>query len=290
MISRRRVAEKLVRATGLPALATRLGGRDRAAIALYHDPRPEVLDAHLGYLGRRFTFTTLHVLAEALAKRDWSLVPERALVVTIDDGYRRNRELLPVFRRHGVRPTLYVCTSIVGTHRRFWFDEVEGARRFKEMPNVERLKHLREEYGFEPTHEYPQRERQVLSDAEIEEMSEWVDFEPHTRFHPILPRCDDDEAREEIVGSRRELERKLGRPCTHFAYPNGDCGDREVEILAGAGFLSGRTTRVGWVGPDTDPYRLPIRPTTDDASVDMLAIQISGLHMSLRAWLRGLRP
>ena len=54
---------------------------------------------------------------------NWARVPERALVVTFDDGHRGNHRLLPIFRRYGIRPTIYLCSQIVGTQRGYWVNE-----------------------------------------------------------------------------------------------------------------------------------------------------------------------
>jgi hypothetical protein len=63
-----------------------------------------------------------------------------------------------------------------------------------------------------------------LSVRQVKQMRARVDFQSHTRFHSILTRCDDVECEQEITGSRRDIERLTGRPCLHFAYPNGTMG------------------------------------------------------------------
>lgn len=275
----------LVRASGLARLVQRLVGPSRVGILVYHHPRPEVLDRHLRYLRTVGHAVPLDTLVEALRRRDFSRIPPRSVVVTIDDGHRSNRELLDVLARHGVVATIFLCTRIVGTRRRFWWTALDPSetRRLMRVPNSERERHLRERLGLAPEDEV--EERQALSFEELAEMAQLADFEPHTRFHPILPLCDETECRKEIVGSKRDLERLLGRPCRHFAYPNGAHTEREVEIVRAAGFASARTIEHGWNGVDTDPYRLKVLGIDDTASINALAAHLAGVGV-LRDLLR----
>ncbi len=54
-----------------------------------------------------------------------------------------------------------------------------------------------------------------------------------------------------------------------------------------AGFASARTTELGWAQPSSDLFRMGTFGVTDDASVDMMAVQISGLSGYLRRLARG---
>lgn len=53
-------------------------------------------------------------------------LPERAVVVTFDDGYIDNLEqALPILRRHGIPATLFVTTCNIDSDREFWWDRLE---------------------------------------------------------------------------------------------------------------------------------------------------------------------
>src|SRR5207237_641527 len=43
----------------------------------------------------------------------------------------------------------------------------------------------------------------------------------HTRTHPALPLESEEKVLDEVAGSRRALEHRLGVPVRHFAYPGG---------------------------------------------------------------------
>jgi peptidoglycan/xylan/chitin deacetylase (PgdA/CDA1 family) len=150
------------------------------------------------------------------------------------------------------------------------------------LPHRKRLEILRQRFGFTPTTEYPEEGQQALSAVEIAELAGCVDFESHTCFHPSLVTCSDEECEAELRESKRDLEKLLGRECRHFSYPNGDYSEREVRLARAVGYLSTRTVDVGWNDVRTDPFRLRITGVTDDASIHLLAAQLSGITMYLR--------
>jgi peptidoglycan/xylan/chitin deacetylase (PgdA/CDA1 family) len=272
-----------IRASGIPLLVRHAVARRKATILVYHDPSPEVLESHLRYLAPRYRFVTLDRLVDAIRTRDWSGMPPHSAVLTIDDGHRGNARLGPLFEKYGVRPTLYLVSRVVGTSRHFWFRHV-GEACYPLMPhaNARRLALLRERFGFTLTSEYAPDERHALSAEEIAVLGRSMDFGSHTCFHPILTTCSDEECERELRDSKRDLEALVGRECRHFSYPNGDYSERELRMAREAGYLSARTVDVGWNDVDTDPYRLRIIGVSDDASLNVLAVQLSGFTMFLR--------
>jgi peptidoglycan/xylan/chitin deacetylase (PgdA/CDA1 family) len=62
----------------------------------------------------------------------------------------------------------------------------------------------------------------------------------HTLTHPHLTQLDDLALREELTGSKAELERRLGR-CETLAYPYGDHDERVVAAAGAAGYAAAGT-------------------------------------------------
>lgn len=269
------------RATGVASAIRRRAGRSRVGILVYHDPTPERLDAHLGYLrSRDIPVIPLDALVDALHTQDWSEIPGESVVLTFDDGHKRNAELTPVLERHDAHATVYLCSQVIDTHRRYWWNVAEDDRQdLKLVSNEERERLLEERYGFSDTREYDAPD--AVSREDLETMKERFTFASHTRFHPILPACTPRRRASEIVDSRDEIEELTGTPCRHFAFPNGDFTDADVALARSAGYRSARSTRMGWNGPDTDPYALRIIGVDDTASVSCLAADLGGF-----GWLR----
>ena len=266
--------------------------RNRVTILMYHDAKSAVFARHIAYLWHHYTVISLDTLVSAIHQKDFSRIPAKSVVITIDDGHAGNIELLPLFKQYRICPTLFVCTQIVDTHRHFWF-KIEGQskaerEKLKRLPNVERLAFLKHAADFEPEKTYP--ERQALNIAEMKEMIADVDFQPHTQFHPILPHCTEAECRQEILGSKLDLEKLLDVECSHFSYPNGDYTEREIEIVKTAGFRSARTTDIGWNTQKTAPYRLKTVPIADDAGLTLFRAQLTTIPQRLNGWVNAVLP
>lgn len=284
------IVATLVCLSGMPLLIREWVCRCRVTILLYHDPKPAIFAKQIAYLSRHYTIIPLDTLVTALHRNDFSQMPPKSVVITIDDGHAGNIALLPIFKQYQIRPTLYVCTQIIDTHRHFWF-KIEGhakaeKERLKRLPNADRLARLKETTDFEPEKVYP--DRQALNIAEMKEMTESVDFQPHTRFHPILPRCTETECKQEVLESKTDLETLLGMTCSHFSYPNGDYTEREIEMVKAGGFRSARTTDVGWNTLDTSLYRLKTVPITDDAGMTLFRAELTTIPQRLSRWVNSL--
>jgi peptidoglycan/xylan/chitin deacetylase (PgdA/CDA1 family) len=264
--------------SGLPALTRFLLWRDRVAVLLYHDPDPATLDSHLAYLKRYCDFVPMSEVNTPGKGR-------RRAALTFDDGHVGNAALLPIFIKHGVRPTIYICSSIVAHERTHWWltpsAQHAGVKRLIKLPNSQRLEELARR-GFQQDVRSDEAPVSGLSREQIEAMLPYVDFQSHTRFHPTLTRLDDQECIEELAQSKREVEQLTGVPCEHFAYPYGRYGSREVAMLKATGYKTGRTTAVGWNDERSDPFRLSAFDIEDDSSVPWFAAQMTGVPLAWR--------
>jgi len=267
---------KLITFSGLPWFIREVLTRNKAGILLYHEPTPKNLEKHLKFLSKRYNFITLDLLVEAISNKDWSKIPPRALVITIDDGHQSNYLLLEVFKKYQVKPTIFACSQIVNTQRHFWWkNNYPNHYELKMLSRKEMLKKLKEKVDYFPERNY--KDRQALNLDELEQMKPFIDFQAHTCFHPILPLCENHESKQEIQKCKTDLEQLLKQPIKHFAYPNGDYTQREITYLKEAGYLSARTVKFGWNTIETDPFQLPILSSNDDISTDKLSAQITGI-------------
>lgn len=62
----------------------------------------------------------------------------------------------------------------------------------------------------------------------------------HTLAHMEVVACGEDEAREQIVGSKAWIEAVTGRRCSVFCFPSGRFGVRDLRIASQAGFAGVR--------------------------------------------------
>jgi poly-beta-1,6-N-acetyl-D-glucosamine N-deacetylase len=262
-----------LRLSGLPWLLRETVQRRRTTILVYHDPSPRTLEDHLRALGRRYTFVSL---AEYVSSRTEgsSRLPRKSLVITLDDGHAGNHELRGVFERMHVRPTIFVCTGLIGTRRGFWFLHAADVETLKRLPNDERVATL-EASGFSPDADQPRRE--ALSNDEVGSLANVADIQSHTVTHPILPTCTDEQAGVELEESKRQLEQSFGVAVYALAYPNGDYSDRELSLARAAGYTCALTVDGGSNTSATNPFRLRRIAVDDRDSVDAAIVKASGL-------------
>jgi peptidoglycan/xylan/chitin deacetylase (PgdA/CDA1 family) len=80
--------------------------------------------------------------------------------------------------------------------------------------------------------------------TELKEINEnkTITIGSHTVSHPVLTKCSDVESSYEINFSKEELENIINKQVKYFAYPNGNYGLREIEILKNNGYTAAFST------------------------------------------------
>lgn len=255
--------------------------RRKMTILLFHDLGVQDAERDFSWLKRHYNIISLNNYLDAVT--NGGSLPNKAIVITFDDGHIGNFDLLPVIKRLQIPITIFLCSGIVGTRRHFWFkhsDEVmPRLTSLKRVSEKDRLKQL-QQLGYEALREYD--DRQALSKDEIDEMSPWVDFQSHTCFHPILPQCDDKTAEEEIVKAKTQLEQEYGFTIRSLSYPNGDYSDREIQFAKQAGYECGITVDAGYNDRGTDLFRLKRVSVNDAKTMDELIVKASGCYVLLK--------
>ena len=248
---------------------------DGAVILLYHrvvdlpvDPfcmaiAPEDFDEHLRIIKADYEPLGLSELADAVRE---GRVPRGGVVVTFDDGYADNLEIAkPMLESHGVPATVFVATGYVGAAREFWWDELERL-----LPEVSREGQLMElqwklrhstaeqidtalEQLRERTWEGVRASHRPLTVEQLRSLTSGalIEVGAHSRHHANLAGSTPESQREELEGSRSDLEGWLGQPVRGLSFPfgrrNRDYSSRTVRIARAAGFeyaVARGTTRV----------------------------------------------
>lgn len=171
---------------------------------LWFDCTPKELTDQLDWLVRRgATFVTLEALEDHLKGR--RPLPPRSIAITFADNYEGfYKWALPILRTRRIPVTMFVHTDFVGN------------RNGRPKMNWSQLREL---------------DREGL-----------VTIASQTRSHPADVRTlSDAKLREEMVGSKRALEAKLGHEVAFIAYPNGKCDDRVAKAAQAAGYRLGFT-------------------------------------------------
>jgi peptidoglycan/xylan/chitin deacetylase (PgdA/CDA1 family) len=82
------------------------------------------------------------------------------------------------------------------------------------------------------------------------------ELDAHSVTHPDLRKVSADRLRDEVAGSRRELQQSFGVPVDFFAYPYGRQNARVRAAVRRAGFLAATTTERTFATAGADPFAL----------------------------------
>jgi peptidoglycan/xylan/chitin deacetylase (PgdA/CDA1 family) len=161
-------------------------------------------------------------------RRERRLPPPRAVVMTFDDGYDDTAEVAaPLLERRRMSATVFLVSGLLGRTNSWDRDGDELAG------------------------------RPLLSEADALRMLERGHaLGAHTVSHVRVPALDERRAREEIEGSRRQLEEQLGIAVRHFAYPYGATAPAVVDLVRRAGYDSALGIEPGLNGPAVPVHRL----------------------------------
>ena len=203
-------------------------------------------------------------------------LPSKSLIITFDDGHKGNFSLVPLFSKHRISATIFICSGIVGTNRHFWFrhpTQIDNQELTK-ITNRKRLSILKNQ-GFEEKKIF--KNRQALSKNEITNMKNIVDFQSHTVFHPILPECTTRKSNYEIENSKKALEDLFDLEIYALCYPNGDYSQREIFLAKRAGYECALTTDCGFNSQDTDIFRLKRISIDSGSDIHEISVRASGM-------------
>ena len=160
---------------------------------------------------------------------------QRLIALTFDDGYTDFYEnAWPVLRRYGYPSTVFMVPGLAG-RTNVWDSERLGAKKLLGWPEVKEI------------------------------AAGGVSFGAHTNTHPFLTKISPRHMKEEILGSKKAIEEKAGRPVEFFCYPYGDYNAEVLRQVREAGFLGSTTVKRGFTFRGDDPFelkRVPVRLNT----------------------------
>ena len=231
-----------------------------------------MLERHLDWIGRRYRFVDLDELGALLESgRAIDNIDHPVAAITFDDGYRDFYDhALPVLRKKGVPAALFVVSDLVGTaqaqiHDKLYF--LLGRRDGRAplpvgiplpaiagMTPYHAMRALLEGVswsGLQLVIRALESEDSTPEHAFIPSVT-WEELDrihragivvgSHTRTHIVMTNEIRDRVIDEVTGSRRELERRLGTVVRHFAYPSGIYNSASVSAVADAGYRFGFTS------------------------------------------------
>jgi len=204
---------------------------------------PEVFEQQMRYLSKA-GYRTLKA-DELLSFINGGLfLDEKAVMITFDDGWLDNYVYaFPILRKYNINVAVCITTD--------WIEKTSE----NTIDLNARIPDHNESYSLVKRGE---GHKVVLNWELAKEMSEsgLVEFYSHTKSHRKCHHLSADELEEELEGSKRIMEERLGRPCIALCWPFGRNNDFSMKIARDNGYSLLFTTKNGIVKKGSDPYAI----------------------------------
>jgi peptidoglycan/xylan/chitin deacetylase (PgdA/CDA1 family) len=215
---------------------------------------PSQFEDQLRFVARNWQVIDFRMLREHLARE--GRFPDRALIITFDDGYIDNREVaFPLLKKHGLTAVMFATAGFMGVRKLFWWDRLalvaktararraaiedpvrleidldafpdrQAAARHlihtaKTLPENDKelfILRLAERLGVEIDES---RFSTTMGWNDLREMSAaGIEIGAHSVSHPIFSNIDDAQLAREVSGSKTLIEKELGREVISFGAP-----------------------------------------------------------------------
>lgn len=206
---------------------------------------PENFTKQMEYIKKNgYEVITLDQLVAAIKNK--KPLKRNKVVITFDDGYKDNFEYAyPVLKKLDFPATIFLVTGLIGQN-------------------------------------FSSSKKEFMSWEEIITMSRnKVSFGGHTKTHLYLGTILNEKlALEEISGSKKAIEEKIGMPVNYFCYPSGAFNAKVKELVALSGYKGACSTNRGLAKFNRDVYELKrIKITNSDATKSLsFWVKLSGYY------------
>lgn len=226
---------------------------------------PSDFARQMDYVAQRYNVISGEELADSVKNRH--KLPPHAAMITFDDGYYDNyTNAYPVLKERNLPAIIFLATDYIGEKKPFYWDLiafcfyhtkkvqaelpyiglqswVDETSRNKVMQNwIAVLKKLPEAEKQSHVEKLPDTLEVIIpQDAFSNLMMSWsharelsehgIEMGGHTASHPILTRISKQEAGSELARSKQQIEDAIGKRVLSFAYPNGQVGDFNADLI-----------------------------------------------------------
>lgn len=215
-----------IRQPGIPVFVYHSIDTTHTSIAL----TPSQFERHLTYLHKHnFQLITSQ---QAIEKTQNKQPTTKYAVLTFDDAYTTIFPYIEHLLQHGQTATLFIPTQRIGQSN-LWDKERTDIVQIPIM-DVQHLQKL---------------------------INQGCEIGSHTQTHPNLAHIAPETCTQEIKTSREDLHKTFQIPIHHLAYPYGAYTKHVKQATQNAGYMSGFTTQLGYLTPQTDLFEIPRFPT-----------------------------
>lgn len=243
---------------GSCAIAARAA--DSAVVLMYHrfgddrfpstNIREDQFEAHLGHL-KDAGYSVIPVTALMQSLHDGMPLPQRAVVITVDDAYRSVHDVAhPVLKRYGYPYTVFVATDGVDA----------GLADYMSWDEMRALE------------------------------ADGVTFANHGASHEsLIARSQSGgdyvaTAKDDVEKGMNRLREELDPVEFVFAYPYGEFNHDIVDMIDGLGYEIAFGQHSGGIGPMSDRFTLPRFPMNETyATIDQFRTKVASLPLPVES-------
>lgn len=278
----------------------------------------EEFERHVRYFAKRYRILSLDQVIDAFIAR--KPLPRNAVVFTFDDGYADNFIAARILKKYGGSGTFYLTTNCIDRKEALWLVEVnylihrtrKSSMRLEALGKTQELslsdsaakqaaartvikiiksnnravretvrRQLREQLAEPEAHALMsdimltwEQVRQMLADGMV--------IGAHTLSHLNLPNADPADALQEIAGSRKVLEERLGIPIRHFSVPNSGpyayYNAAVKQMVQRSGFVSSVVSAPGFAEAASDMLELRRVRTVPELHEVIATLELGKFH------------
>lgn len=241
----------------------------------------DIFEKQMRYLSQNFCVLKIEDIVEII--KNEKVIPNNLIAVTFDDGYEDNYlYAYPILRKYSIPATIFCTTGFIGTKETLWFNKIRMAFKntnesclklkngvFYPLTTLEEKLHALNSVMKIVTY-LKDKEKTLyinwlINTLKVEDvrnlsmnMLTWeqikimsnnsISFGAHTITHSTLTTLSHEQIMEEVIGSKKIIDKFLGTTVKCFTYPNGkkeDFNEDIKKILQEAGYSCALTTIEG---------------------------------------------
>lgn len=198
-----------------------------------------------------YDFITLSTLNNFIDGKEKITRP--SVVITFDDGYKDVLKIKEFIAKKKIKPTMFLLSNITQANR-------------KELAN----------------------EREFLSNEEVRSLiADGWEIGSHTATHSDMHALTDKQIVEEVIGSKKTLEKHLGIKIRYIAYPKGRYSKKILAAVKKTGYTLGLTMDDGRITPGMQKALIPRIGVDRTHSYSEFKVLFAPLVIVARGFLKG---
>lgn len=227
----------------------------------FHKPSPKLFTGIIKWL-KKNSYEIISL--EEFNNKQIQSENSKIAILTFDDGWRSNLELVPIINKYNIPITIFIATEAIKTGN-FWWEYallkdqqihsgINSLNDFKKLDVKEfdeKINILKREFKLV-------RKAMTIEELKTISKNKNVTIGAHTVSHPILINCSINRITEELYQSKQDLELWCNMPIKYFSYPNGDSNDQIKSKVKEIGYKMAFSTQTDFITDyKFDKYWIP---------------------------------